>query len=239
MADSDATRAVARQHTTQLLKMLRGYGPATTDPEEPAAHSQAVSSAPLAGIVAEAPSAYIEHFELTQNRQRTLTDADAIRADPPAPPPQIDQRPIFTVGEGLFRQKGVLGELMERAEQLVRLNRIFRAYLPPHLHDHAILIRLDAEEWVVHTDASSWATRLRYALHNIRETLAQQLGIPLPKPRICVVPAAGPSHKPRPPMKLTKRSAKVLEIAAHNQSDERLSAALRKLAAHAHSPAPR
>ena len=123
-------------------------------------------------------------------------------------------------------------ELMARADRLVRLSRIFRAYLPPHLRDHAALVRLDEDGWVVHADSSSWATRLRYALHNIRETLGQELGFALPKPHIRVVPAALPPPS-RPPMTLTERNAKLLEVAARNLSDERLSAALRRLAAYA------
>ena len=120
---------------------------------------------------------------------------------------------------------------MVQADRLVRLGRIFRAYLPPHLHDHAVLIQMDENRWIVHADASSWATRLRYALHNIRETLVQQLGIPLPKPHIRVVPAALPPPS-RPPLTLTTRNAKLLEVAARNLSDARLSAALRRLAAY-------
>jgi hypothetical protein len=127
----------------------------------------------------------------------------------------------------------VLGELVTQAEKRVRLSRIFHAYLPPHLRDHAELIRLDEEKWTVHTDSSSWATRLRYALHNIRDTLGQQLGFPLPKPHIRVVPPTLPLPVARPPLRLTPKSAKLLEIAARNLSDERLSAALRRLAAHA------
>ena len=232
MTDSTDARAIARQHTAYLLQMLRGHTP--PDPQPPL---QPVAPAPdqRADRVAEAPRAYLDTPVATRKaRQSPDTESDQGAAPASARQP-ANLRVLPPVGETLFRQKGVLGELMERAEQLVKLTRIFRAYLPPHLHDHATLIRLDAEEWVVHTDSSSWATRLRYAFHNIREALGQQLAIELPKPYIRVVPPDVPVRKPRPPMKLTKRSAKVLEVAARNQSDERLSAALRKLAARAHS----
>ena len=191
MADADA-RAMARQHTAQLLKMLRGYGP-TAEPE-PALEPPAAAPPPVA--VAEATPAYI----------RLL---DAVPTPPPlsvaSSPPSLPPRPrdglgsIPTVGEVLRHPPGVLGQLMARASQLNRLSQIFRAYLPPHLHDHAVLVRLDAEGWEVQTDSASWATRLRYALPTIRQALGQQLGIALPKPRIRVVPAAAPVPTPASP----------------------------------------
>lgn len=115
--------------------------------------------------------------------------------------------------------------------------QIFRVYLPPHLHDHALLIRMDEESWDVHTDSASWATRLRYALHNIHQELDQHLGITLPKPRIQVKPIAAPLPPQRPILTLTQQNAQLLEAAAHHLSDARLSAALLRLAARA-CPAP-
>jgi len=222
MADADA-RAMARQHTAQLLKMLRGYGPTAEPVPEPPA------PAPKPGAVAEAPSAYL----------RLL---DPVPTPPPWPvapaPPPLAPRPrdgpgsIPTVGEALRHPPGVLGQLIAQAGQLNRLSRIFRAYLPPHLHDHAVLVRLDAEGWEVQTDSASWATRLRYALPTIRQGLGQQLGIALPKPRVRVVPAAAPSLPQRPHLTLTRRNAEVLETAARTLTDPRLGAALRRLAAH-------
>ena len=63
---------------------------------------------------------------------------------------------------------------------------------------------------MVHADSSSWATRLRYALHNIRETLGQQLGIPCLL-RVRVVPSTSPPHPRRPRLTLTQRNAKLLK----------------------------
>ena len=68
------------------------------------------------------------------------------------------------------------------------------------------------------------------------ETLPRP-GIALPKPQIRVVPAVLPPP-PRPRLKLTKRNAKLLEVAARDLADDRLSAALRRLAAHAGKPPP-
>jgi hypothetical protein len=85
----------------------------------------------------------------------------------------------------------------------------------------------------VQTDSPAWATRLRYALYNIRPTLGRHLQLELPKPRIRVAPTAEPVPVLRPRPTLTADSARLLEVTAGNVFDSRLSAALRKLAAHA------
>lgn len=126
---------------------------------------------------------------------------------------------------------------MTRARELKRLSGIFLAYLPPQLRDHAVLVRLDAERWEVHTEAASWATRLRYALATIRQPLGQQLSIVLPKPRIRVKPAALPPVSQRPPLTLPQGSAEQIERLARTLSDPALRAALQRLAAHS-SPSP-
>lgn len=217
MADADA-RATARRHTAQLLKMLRGYGP-TAEPE-PASESPAAVSPPTA--VAEASSTYLRLLDV------------ASTPPPSSLPPRPRDGPgsIPTVGEILRHPPGVLGQLMARADRLARLSQIFHAYLPPHLRDHAVLVRLDAEGWEVQTDSPNWATRLRYALPTIRQALGQQVGMTLPKPRIRVVPAAKPIQPQRPRLTLTRRNAEVLETAARTLTDPRLGAALRRLAAH-------
>lgn len=253
---------VARRHTAELLKMLRGYGPAkppapvdapasvTSQPactgptvtEAPAVYRDPAVTPPATPTITETPAAYCERVAPPAHPSSSgMIPAKAATTAPlpPARPVNFDSQ-ASSVGESLFRhKKGILGELMARAERLARLNRIFRAYLPPHLRDHATLICLDGEQWVVQTESSEWATRLRYALPNIRDALGQHLAMVLPKPQIRIVPAEVPSRPPRPPMSISERSAKVLENAASNQSDPKLSAALRKLAAHAPSRSPR
>lgn len=248
MSESDS-RASARQHTAQLLKMLRGHeSEPSLSPASPARPTTVAGSEPdgAVRVMPVAPSVDVP---------AKIAEIPApYRPLPPLPPPPPPDRPtprapsvppiqampprqrtgsIPTVGESLRRPQGALGRLMARADRLNRLNHVFRAYLPPHLHDHVVLVRLDQDDWTVHADSSSWATRLRYALHNIRDTLGQQLGIPLPKPRVRVVPPDFPPRPRRPRLTLTQRNAKLLEVTARNVPDPRLSAALRRLAQHA------
>ena len=242
MSESDS-RVSARQHTAQLLKMLRGHeSEPGLSPASPARSATVAGSEPdgAVRIIPIAPSAIAEipaPYRPLPPLPTMAPDRPAPRA-PPVPaiqeaPPRQRASSIPTVGESLRHPQGTLGRLMARADRLNRLNRIFRAYLPPHLHDHVVLVRLDQEDWTVHADSSSWATRLRYALHNIREALGQQLGIPLPKPRVRVVPPDFPPRPRRPRLTLTQRNAKLLEVTARNVPDSRLSAALRRLAQHA------
>ncbi|MDG4597833.1 MAG: DciA family protein [Candidatus Contendobacter sp.] len=226
MADADA-RATAHRHTACLLRMLRGYGPRPKlEPEpEPVAKSPVAASRPAA--VAEATPVYVR-----------LLDA---AASPPLPAVQVptpDLSPprgsdsIPTVGEILRRPQGKLGQLMARADRLIQLSRVFHAYLPPPLCDHAVLIRLDPESWEVRTDSSAWATRLRYVLPSIRQALSQQLDMMLPKPRIRVAPVAVLPESSHRRLTLTRRNAALLEAAAGALTDPKLGAALRRLAIH-------
>lgn len=243
-SESEA-RASARRHTAQLLKMLRGYGPATEPP--PAVESRSTLTAegePKSAAVAEIAPVYARLLEIVPVRSQPpaarAAENPSLPADPagkpsPSPPAQERGGPgiMLSAGDYLNRRQGALGRLIAQAERLSRCNRIFRAYLPPHLQDHVVLVSLDQENWTVHTDSATWATRLRYALHNVRQALGNQLGIPLPKPRVLVVPASLPPYQPpRPRFKLSEQNARLLEVTARAIPDARLSAALRRLAAH-------
>ncbi|MFZ4789543.1 MAG: DciA family protein [Candidatus Competibacteraceae bacterium] len=223
-------RVIARRHTTQLLKMLRGYGPkdesaATAVDVDPVAAAE--SAFP---VVAEAAGAYLRLMAAPNRQPFSPPIADTTEAAPA--PPQRRTGSVLTVGETLPRQQGALGRLMTQTCRLAESNRIFQAYLLPHLRDHTMLLRMDQEAWTVQTDSASWATRLRYALHDIRLTLGQEIGFPLPKPQIRVVPAACPVQPQRPRLTLTEQNTQFLEAAAHNTPDVRLSIALRRLAEH-------
>jgi hypothetical protein len=219
MAELDAeSRAIGRQHTANLLKMLRGgYG---TAPEPEAV----VEAGPVAelkpGRVADAAPAYVRLVEWP--------------ARPDAPPANVTRRSsapaIPTVSESLRQHSGKLGQLIAQADRLAESSRIFQAYLRPDLRDHAVLIRLDQEVWTVQTESGVWATRLRYALFDIRDVLGQHFGITLPKPYIQIMPTAVSPYSSTPRRTLSREAAGYLEETARHETDPRLSAALRRLA---------
>lgn len=147
---------------------------------------------------------------------------------------------LLAVGEYLQRPQGRCSQLAAKTYNLSRLNQIFQAYLPPHLHDHATLARLDSGGWIVQTDSPAWATRLRYLLPNLQKPLAEHLGIQIPAPRIRIAPPAVPAPPPPPPrrMVMTDKTVSVLEGAARNLPDRRLSEAMLRLARHARQSKP-
>lgn len=141
---------------------------------------------------------------------------------------------MTSVQDCLRRPKGRLAQLVAQTDRLARVNRAFRAYLPPHLHDHARLSQLSSQNWVVQTESAVWATRLRYALPSLRQQLSEHLGYEVPNLVVKVKPAGnGQNNAPPRRMKLTEESANFLEGAAEGVSDQRLGAALMRLAQHA------
>ncbi len=248
-------RTIARQHTTKMLKMLRGYGP--KEPPSVAESRTAVvtelasarpppSSSPSAKggsaslVAAEFIPAAVADTRASYGRlmEDSLDQRPPSPVAPAAPPPHAAERSstrhkVVSLGEGLQRRSGVFGKLIQKTNELAQSSRIFQAYLPPHLREHALLVRMDEEVWAVRTDSASWATRLRYKLYDIRQALGQQLGIALPKPHIRVEPVTAPLPLRRPPQALTQKSARLIEQVAHDEADPRLSAALHHLAQHA------
>lgn len=210
-------RAIGRQHTASLLKMLRGGYGSVAEPEP--ADPDPVAELQPARVADTAP-AYVRLVEAP--------------LQPPAPPVRAPSRSsapaIPSVGESLRRPTEKLSKLMARTDELTESARIFQAYLRPDLRGHVVLIRLDQDAWTVQTESAVWATRLHYALHDIQEILGLHFGIVLPRPRIQIAPVAALLPSPAPRRLLTREAARCLEETARNETDPRLSAALRRLA---------
>lgn len=215
--DSDA-RQTARQHTAQLKKMLQGKASASNaEVDHPPGHPQAVRPP----------------------RQRdSLASRDHTTPDPATPlksssPPK--RNPLAAATDHLRQPGSRVAKLVRQTKRLSELNRIFQAFLPSYLHAHAFLAKLDEESWVVQTDSSAWATRLRYLLPNLRRPLGEHLGMPIPPARIRIAPPAVPLPPPAPArrMHITESTAQLLEGAARDLPDRKLSAVMLRLAAHA------
>jgi hypothetical protein len=173
--------------------MLRGGYGTTPEPESVAEVDPAAELKPAR--VADAAPAYVRLVETP------------IRPDTPtgnAPPRRLSAPAIPTVGESLRQPLEKLSKLIARADDLAASARIFQAYLRPDLRDHVLLIRLDQDAWTVQTESAVWATRLRYALYDIREVLGLHFGITLPKPHIQIAPIA--ARPPSSPMLHTHQS---------------------------------
>lgn len=143
---------------------------------------------------------------------------------------------LRSAADYLHRHKGRVAGLVAHSDQLVRVNRLLRAYLPPHLQDHARIVVLSAQVWIIQTESSAWAARLRYLLPTLKQQLGAELKQPVPALKLRIEPLREP-HATTPPRRLTltRENAQLLEGAAAGVKDERLGAALRRLAQHAAS----
>ena len=138
-----------------------------------------------------------------------------------------------SASEYLRRQRGRAGGLVAYGDRLARINRLLRAYLPPHLRDHARVTAIGPERWTVQTESAAWATRLRYVLPELRQQLGAELGQAVPPLRLRIEPLADDHADTRPRrLTLTRHNAHVLEGAAETVDDQKLGAALRRLARH-------
>lgn len=198
-------RTRGRAHTSHLLHMLRGGYSAVVEP---------AALAPAPPIkVAETPNVYPRTAQLI------------------SPLPELCPSPeIASVATKLRHAQGELGALMAGVAALEEKRRIFNAYLRQDLREHALLLRLDADAWVVQTEAAVWAMRLRYALFDIREALSAHCGFALPKPQIRVVPNTEVPAAPAPKRCLTPQTGRALQELARNEADAQLQAALLRLA---------
>lgn len=142
-------------------------------------------------------------------------------------------QPIPSVSEHLRRPKGPLAKLLAQTDKLQHINRIFKAYLPPHLHGHAMIATMSAKQWVVQTDSSAWATRLRYVLPSLREQLADHLKKEVPPLSVRIIPYGTVQRIEEPRrISLTEENAQLLEGTARDLNDQRLGSALLRLSRH-------
>lgn len=217
--DSNA-RQTARQHMTQLKKVLQGK-----------------ASASAAGLNPPADRPLGIQSPRQRESVQTFNGAQPVPSPSPPPGPSSPEKrnPLVAATEQLHQPGSQVAKLVWQTKRLSELNRIFHAFLPSYLHAHAFLARLDQENWVVQTDSSAWATRLRYILPNLRHPLGEHLGIAVPPPRIRIAPPAVPLPPPPPNrrMTITDSTARLIESAAQNIPDRQLGAVMRRLAAHA------
>ena len=231
-------RQIARYYTARIKAIVLGGEAAVTvtDGEQsatPAVPPPTGGSAlsPQAGPLK--PAALSASFPPSRPAVSSTLPLAEPESKPLPPLPGDGFNPLRPAEEHLQHPRGRFAEMLSQLQRLHRLEQLLRAFLPPHLQDHATLARLDAEAWIVQTDSPAWQTRLRYFLPALRQPLSEQLGFAVPPPQIRIVPPdASPKAPPVRRMTMTDETAQVLEEAARQFSDPRLSAAVRRLAEH-------
>lgn len=129
-----------------------------------------------------------------------------------------------------------LEALQRRARDLASATDALDALLGTALAGRCRVARLDADEVVLVTSSSAWATRLRFMAPGLCAHFARHLGRAR-APRLVVridPPRALPLEHHRQP--ISPRSAALLESVAAASDDPRLGAALRRLAARQGGP---
>jgi hypothetical protein len=139
------------------------------------------------------------------------------------------------ISERLRRSHGRLGRLLTHANELAQINRVMHAFLPSHLREYANLVACHPDAWIIHTESAAWATRLRYVLPTLRQQLADHLACEVPKLRLRIRPKNARPDRSASIRRMTvsDQAAEVLEGAANDVNDTRLSSAMKRLAQHA------
>lgn len=136
-----------------------------------------------------------------------------------------------SASECLQKPKGRLAAVMAQGERIARINRLIKALLPPSLQEQARLKSLSPQCWILQTGSSAWATRLRYVLPGLRQQLEAELKQPVPELKLRVEPRTGaPAKRPPRRLTLTQSNADLLKSTARGIKDEKLGAALMRLA---------
>ncbi len=141
--------------------------------------------------------------------------------------------PLKPLEDHFRKPQGRLADLLKQNGELAEINRVLRAYLPPALRGHALLSRLDPEVWVIQTESSAYATRLRFTLRSLRDEMAAHLKRPVPPLKVRIVPLETLPQPPPRRLVADDGVATLLEGAARDQGNTPLGQALQRLASHA------
>jgi len=121
---------------------------------------------------------------------------------------------------------------IQRGKKLQQLSRWVQNMLDPELGRHCQVLNLRGKTLILATDATVWATRLRYQLPTLLRDLQQQESLQqLSDIQIRVLPvSAPPAKKTRHRPTLSADSAYCLQQCAETIGDAALSRALQRLA---------
>lgn len=126
-----------------------------------------------------------------------------------------------------------LAKAIHRGKKLQQLSRLIQTFLDPELAGHCHVLNLRGTSLLLATDATVWATRLRYQIPMLLQALQQHASLKeLKDIQIRVIPSnrATPPKQTKRPLALSVDSAHCLQQCAETISDPALSQALQRLA---------
>ena len=148
-----------------------------------------------------------------------------------ATPSRARSAGMCAAAEFLGQPKGRLAAIMEQGKRIAHLNRLLNALLPSYLQNQVSLQSVSPQQWILQTESAAWATRLRYVLPGLRQQLEAELKKPVPELKLRIEPRADkPPTRPQRRLTLSASAAELLKSTARNIKDEKLGAALLRLA---------
>ena len=133
--------------------------------------------------------------------------------------------------EILQTSTGRSGGLRAKADLLASLDDKLRRWLPQPLSAHVRLVALEQDRVAIWADSAAWRSRLHYQLPQVRQILAQRLGLQVVRIDTGVMATTERLERPQRRAMLGTEAAENLERAASSLGDPKLAAALRRLAA--------
>ena len=127
----------------------------------------------------------------------------------------------------------VIQKLLSKSHEQQVLLRQVRSQLPAPLNEHCVAAVIKARRLLIYTDASIWASRLRFSSRDLLRQLAGN-GINLEKITVRVMLSKSPPKhaKSHPARQLSTENADMIRQTADGISDPALRAALRRLGKH-------
>ncbi len=119
----------------------------------------------------------------------------------------------------------------------MRLGRAIEALLPLEFSGRVRVGNLTSKHLILFVESPEWSARLRFHLGDLRQRLAREHGLELAQIGVRVLPPERPQPAPGRP-RLGDEAARALEGTAAGIGDEKLAAALRRLARHARPKGP-
>ncbi len=139
---------------------------------------------------------------------------------------------LSPINDYLGKGSAIQKLLAESQEQQVLLRQV-QSQLPTPLNKHCIATVIKGCRLLIYTDASIWASRLRFSSRNLLRQLVES-GINLEKIIVRVMLGESPPKRAKnhPVRQLSAENADTILQAANDISDPALQAALRRLGKH-------
>ena len=126
---------------------------------------------------------------------------------------------------------GILPRLLERQQRLAELQRILSEHLPQPLDTQCKVLNLRGNELILAVDSPLWAHRLRFQTGTLLQQLSSMESVTVRTIQVKVLPpVATRQTKSRRNKPLSSSNARLLRQTALSMKDERLRAALLRVA---------